>query len=188
MSAERDEVAVERVVARVALVLLVGLLCIVPGMPRLSSADATGDISADAAYLKALGIVEGFPASWLGADGPVSKEEAVVLGARLHAYVALRVGEGDNAESLDHRMNRMYAMRPKDAGPLWGIPPSHWAYPAALYLQWVDGVKPGRAAEMVALEGTPRSVLYRTARSVIERVSILYEQAKDDPMMQWEVK
>jgi len=169
----------------IVLAVLAALLCTVRGVSEPVLAPATQDLSADAAFLVEAGILQGFPSSWCAQDGPVSKEEVVVVAARVHSYVVLRVAKGNMSEPLDRPLQRLYSLRPKGAGPVYGIGPESWAYPAALYLRWVDGVAPGRAQEVLSLAGRSRFECYAAARSSIERASQAHKEAQSDPVMQW---
>ena len=174
-----------RLAPRFGLVLLVALLCTVKGASQPALPAPGVDPAADVAFLRAAGVLEGFPESWLTQDGPISKEQAVVLGARVHSYVLLRVAKGNRTEPLDQAMNRAYALRKKTAQELWGIKVDHWAYPAALYLRWVNEVAPGRAEEVLSLAGRSRFECYAGARAAIERSASALEEAQADPVMQW---
>jgi len=177
-----------RVASRAGLVVLVALLCMVQGVSQPAWPAPGVDPAADVEFLRLTGILDGFSDSWVSQDGPVSKEEAVVLGVRLHAYVLLRIAEQNMSEPLDRKMNRFYALRKATAKELWGIPVTHWAYPAAMYLSWVDEVAPGRAEEVLRLAGQSRFEFYATLRSTIERTRKAYDEARADEVMQWTVE
>jgi len=164
------------------------LLCGVQGAPQAALPPPGEDPAADICFLRTLGVLQDFPESWLSENGPVSPGEALVLCARVHSYVTLRIGEQDVTQPLDRLMRRLYALRKAQAAPLYGINPDDWAYPAALYIQWVDEVAPGRAEQVLSLAGRPRYECYAAARSTIEKAWAAYEEAQADPLMQWEAE
>jgi len=169
-------------------IAVLAFLSLVPGGVLVSVAQprtAPGeDPREDILFLQSRGILEGFSARRLSENSALSPEEFILLCARIHSYVRLRVAERNRTEPLDQRMKLHYERRPAGSGVIYGIQPNSWAYPAALYLRWFDEIAPGRVDELMAHRGLGRFQVFAAARIAIERAEAARAASDTDPVLQ----
>lgn len=142
-----------------------------------TNADAPLAPSPDIAFLTERGILDGVPLSAFANDGRLTRTEILFLSSRVHSYARVRVGLRDFVSPLDDVVHTLYSHYTGELEAVFGIGPSEWCYPWALYMdQVVDSGAPGRTEMLLAFEGVPRSRFLAELRRALERAEEAYEK------------